>query len=93
MRHRTITMLALTLVLALAAGTALMAQDTTTATGRITNVDTSSGMVTVTTPDEVSTFVILPVEVVVSWAMSAVPAASARTSVRASIVIVLCRMS
>jgi Cu/Ag efflux protein CusF len=49
MRHKTISMLALTLVLALAAGTALLAQDTTTATGKITNVDTSAGTITVST--------------------------------------------
>ena len=49
MRHKTTSMLALTLVLALTAGTALLAQDTTTATGKITHVDTSAGTITVST--------------------------------------------
>jgi len=49
MRHKMTSIFALSLVLALAAGVALLAQETTTATGKVTNVDTSAGTVTVTT--------------------------------------------
>lgn len=49
MRHKMTSIFALSLVLALAAGTALLAQDITTATGKITNVDTSAGTITITT--------------------------------------------
>lgn len=49
MRHKMLSIFALTLVMALAGATALLAQDTTTATGKVTNVDTSAGTITVTT--------------------------------------------
>ena len=49
MRHKMLSIFALTLVMALAGATALLAQDTTTATGKITNVDSSAGTITVTT--------------------------------------------
>ena len=49
MRHRTLAMLALTVVVALTTATALLAQDNATSTGRITNIDTSAGTITMTT--------------------------------------------
>src|SRR5262249_3660366 len=59
MRHRMISILAFSLVMALATGVALLAQDTATSTGKVANVDASAGTITLTTaggsPDTFST--------------------------------------
>jgi len=49
MRHRMISILAFSLVMALATGVALLAQDTATSTGKVANVDASAGTITLTT--------------------------------------------